>query len=263
MKNMKIFLLAGMICAGILTAGDPARVWGQTAQTQETPVSAVEDLMREHGVLRRLMLIYEEQIRAFRRGADLPTQPLENSTRLIRSFIQDYHERLEEKYIFPQMQGADPLTNLTGTLQDQHKAGRKVIDIILKNAVMPDRDKHQLVTLMEEFIRMYRPHADREDTVLFPAFMSLVNQRDYDRLGEQFEAEEQKLFGEKGFENILAQVEEIEKALGIYDLNQFTPDGGAGEGAGFASFPSVSAIPGSAACSRPPSPLSFHTAISR
>jgi hypothetical protein len=31
------------------------------------------------------------------------------------------------------------------------------------------------------------------------------------------------LFGEHGFEKIVAQVAEIEKSLGIYDLSQFTP----------------------------------------
>ena len=36
-------------------------------------------------------------------------------------------------------------------------------------------------------------------------------------------ADRDKLFGEDGFEKIVAQVAQIEKALGIYDLAQFTP----------------------------------------
>jgi hypothetical protein len=34
---------------------------------------------------------------------------------------------------------------------------------------------------------MYRPHAVREDTVVFPAFRSVVGHSAYRELGEQFE----------------------------------------------------------------------------
>ena len=70
---------------------------------------------------------------------------------------------------------------------------------------------------------MYRPHEAREDTVLFPAFRKLVSKHEYDSLGEEFEGNEHKLFGSDGFETIVNKVAEIEKALGIYELSQFTP----------------------------------------
>jgi hemerythrin-like domain-containing protein len=70
---------------------------------------------------------------------------------------------------------------------------------------------------------MYRPHEAREDTVLFPAIRSLMTAKEFDKLGDQFEDREHQLFGEHGFEKIVAQVAEIEKSLGIYDLSQFTP----------------------------------------
>jgi hypothetical protein len=70
---------------------------------------------------------------------------------------------------------------------------------------------------------MYRPHAAREDTVLFPAFRRIVTPNEYDSLGEQFEDQEHKLFGEDGFEKIVDEVTGLEKKLGIEDLAQFTP----------------------------------------
>ena len=48
-------------------------------------------------------------------------------------------------------------------------------------------------------LRMYRPHAAREDTVLFPAFRKLVPKKQYGELGEQFEDKEHELFGKAGF----------------------------------------------------------------
>ncbi len=65
----------------------------------------------------------------------------------------------------------------------------------------------------------------REDTVLFPAFRRIVSGHEYGALGEQFEDKEHQLFGEDGFEKMVARVAAIEKKLGIYDLAQFTPKG--------------------------------------
>ncbi len=76
---------------------------------------------------------------------------------------------------------------------------------------------------MQEFIRMYRPHAAREDTVLFPAFRSIVSPREFDELGEKFEDKEEALFGKGGFEKIVESVAEIEKKLGLNELSKYTP----------------------------------------
>jgi hypothetical protein len=70
---------------------------------------------------------------------------------------------------------------------------------------------------------MYRPHEAREDTVLFPAFRSLVPDKEYKELGELFESREHQLFGKEGFEGQVERVGQIERRLGIYDLSQFTP----------------------------------------
>ena len=70
---------------------------------------------------------------------------------------------------------------------------------------------------------MYRPHEAREDTVLFPAFHRLVSREEYESLGELFEDKEHQLFGPRGFDGIVAQVAQLERGLGIYELSQFTP----------------------------------------
>ena len=80
-----------------------------------------------------------------------------------------------------------------------------------------------MVRAIEAFVRMYRPHEAREDTVLFPTFRKIVSAKRLQELGEQFEKEEDRLFGDEGFEKTVDQVAGIEKGLGIYDLAQFTP----------------------------------------
>jgi hemerythrin-like domain-containing protein len=90
-------------------------------------------------------------------------------------------------------------------------------------ALKNPEDRRKIDDLLRQFIRMYRPHAAREDTVLFPAFRQIVTPNEYDSLGEQFEDEEHKLFGEDGFEKMVDEVAGLEKKVGIEDLAQFTP----------------------------------------
>ena len=51
----------------------------------------------------------------------------------------------------------------------------------------------------------------------------VVTRKEFSDLGEQFEDKEHEQFGNEGFDGIVIQVGEIERALGIFDLDQFTP----------------------------------------
>ena len=192
----------------------------------EEEVGAAEDLMREHGVLNRILLIYEEGLRRLRAKEEVLPDVFHKPATLVRKFVEDYHEKLEEKFIFPEFEKAKKLVDLVKVLREQHEAGRKVTDVILRNAVADQFRKEdarkELVRSCEAFIRMYRPHEAREDTVLFPALHKIVPAKRLKELGEQFEKEEDRLFGEEGFEKTVDQVAAIEKQLGIYDLAQFT-----------------------------------------
>jgi hemerythrin-like domain-containing protein len=112
-------------------------------------------------------------------------------------------------------------------LLQQHDGGRKLTDITLRYANLKSLkqadERKQLRDSMAQFIRMYSPHEAREDTVLFPAFRKIVSKNEYDSLGEDFEKKEHEFFGDDGFEKMVDRVANIEKALGIYDLAQFTP----------------------------------------
>jgi hemerythrin-like domain-containing protein len=78
-------------------------------------------------------------------------------------------------------------------------------------------------TTIEQFIRMYRPHAAREDTDLFPNLRSLFSEHEYDAIAELFENKEHELFGDDGFEKMVDRVARLEQQIGIHDLGQFTP----------------------------------------
>ena len=80
-----------------------------------------------------------------------------------------------------------------------------------------------LASCLGDFIRMYRPHAAREDTILFPRFHEMTAGKKYERLGDMFEKKENELFGKKGFERVVERVASMERKLGIHDLSSFTP----------------------------------------
>ena len=51
----------------------------------------------------------------------------------------------------------------------------------------------------------------------------MVSAHEYDAMAEEFEKEKHRLFGEDGFEKMVERVARLEQAMGIHDLNQFTP----------------------------------------
>jgi hemerythrin-like domain-containing protein len=226
------FVKLSAISAGGVLIGCTSANHGINRQTNDKDsaaeeVSPPEDLMREHGVLKRVMLVYEEVLRRFETRQDFPPETLADAAGIIRHFVEDYHEKLEEDYLFPRFEKANKLVDLVKTLRQQHQAGRVVTDIILARAnaqALKDGDERaRIADAIRQFNRMYAPHEAREDTVLFPAFHSIVSAHEYDSLGEEFEKKEDQLFGDEGFEKMVDKVARIEKSLGIYDLSQFTP----------------------------------------
>src|SRR5437667_3010920 len=191
---------------------------------EQIEVTPAEDLMREHGLLKRILLIYEEIGRRIAAQKDFPTGSVTNSARIIRSFIEEYHEKLEEDYLFPRFRKHGVLVDLVNTLQQQHQAGRRVTERILALSaagLKSAADKSKLSSALSDFVRMYAPHEARVDTVLFPALHQIVSRHEYDALGEDFERKEHQLFGKQGFEGMVPRVAAIEKELDIYDLAQF------------------------------------------
>lgn len=231
-QTRRVFLRTGLV-TGASTLAGAALLEGAAekeklgGEKEEDKVSPPEDLMREHGVLKRILLIYGEAIRRMSANQELPVEVVLDSARIIRSFVEDYHEKLEEDYLFPRFEKAGKLVDLTKVLRTQHQAGRRVTDLTIslaKQSVLKNSgERARFTESLQQFIRMYNPHEAREDTVLFPAFRSIVSENEFDSLGEEFEKKEDALFGEDGFGKMVDQVASLEKKLGVYELAQFTP----------------------------------------
>ena len=215
---------SGIVAIGI---GSIAFTGLSSCKEDEEDVTPPEDLMREHGVLNRVLLVYDHFLVMLAANQSINPQWLTDAVQIIKTFIEDYHEKQEEDFLFPRFEKANKLTDLVKVLRAQHLAGRLVTQKLLEVGKRPtidsDGDKQQLAALLSSFIRMYRPHEAREDTILFPAIRSIVSKHEFNSLGEDFEKREHQLFGQGGFEVFVDKVARIEKQLGIYDLAQFTP----------------------------------------
>lgn len=270
LKSRRDFLcLTGSLAAGIALPAIPAAVHaagGKEGKEKEFDVNLVEGLMREHGVLHRILLIYEEAASRISKAEELPSGVIADSAGMIRRFIEDYHEKIEEEVIFPGLEKKTrELSDLVKVLAEQHQAGRRLTDSILKSSetiksapvtakTKPKEElpattqqiyggtplifkkdgttifsqkgpgtRHDLAPAMQQFIHMYRHHLAREDTVLFPAFRSIVSPGEFDDLGAKFEQREKELFGNEGFGKMVESIEQMEKKLGMYELAKFTP----------------------------------------
>ena len=228
--DRRVFLRSGILLSGAAVAGVGLLRGAEIekkGEEKEVKVGPPEDLMREHGVLKRILLIYGEALRRIDAKQDFPPEALADAAGIIRSFVEDYHEKLEEDFLFPRFEKANQLVDLVRVLREQHQAGRRVTDVTMRFASLQslrnESERAQLINSMQQFIRMYNPHEAREDTVLFPAFRKIVSPHEFDSLGEDFEKKEDELFGEEGFEKMVDKVASIEKHFGIYDLAQFTP----------------------------------------
>ncbi|HEX4423119.1 MAG TPA: hemerythrin domain-containing protein [Kofleriaceae bacterium] len=212
--------------AGAVAGVVAGAVAGAVIEGEPTPL---EDLMIEHAVLERVLLIYEAGIRRLATPhGELDPAVIARAGGIIRRYIEDHHERDEEQHVFPRLERVGVELALIQTLRTQHAAGRRltseVIDRATAAGVRDPDGRARLAAAMQRFLWMYRPHAARETTVLFPAFRKAVPQAEYDQLRVTLERSERATLGAHVFDTMMSEVCALEAALGIGDLDAFTPE---------------------------------------
>src|ERR1041384_6803098 len=191
-------------------------------------VTATEDLMREHGVLRRALLVYTAAATKLHSNpSSIPPDALQKTAKLFRAFGEEYHEKkLEEAYIFPAVkQVAGEAASYPDVLVVQHNRGREITDYIInvtQTAKLGASNAEDLAKALDAFVLMYRNHAAREDTIIFPAWKQTLTAKQLDEMNDKFEDIEPEPFWEDGFEDAVKEISAIESSLGLSDIAQFT-----------------------------------------
>ena len=192
-------------------------------------VSATEDLMREHGVLRRTLIVYFELSTRLRSGSGLlDPGALAEAAKLFHEFGEEYHEKmLEEVYIFPEVRKAGgPNEKLIEVLLIQHRRGREITDYLSRVGKRGNvgGNAMPLANALSAMTRMYQAHSAWEDTVVFPAWKKTQSKARLDDLAEKFEDIEHQQFGKDGFDDAVSRISHVEKLLGLDDLAVYTPE---------------------------------------
>jgi hemerythrin-like domain-containing protein len=217
-------LAVGGLAAGLALAGC-AR--GEKKEEAGGEVSAVEDLMREHGVLRRILIVYRETGDWLAQGRSFDVGALSQAADLFRAFGEAYHEReLEEQHIFPTLQkaGGDGAA-LVPTLLAQHDRGREITAYVrsrCQTGQIATGDAAPLARALQDFTRMYAAHTAFEDTVAFQSWRHALSPKQLDEAGELFEKIERSHFGGDGFDMAVHEIAQIEQRLGLGDLARYT-----------------------------------------
>jgi len=191
----------------------------------EGGITATERLMRDSGVLLRILSIYDAGGRRLGGGEDIEPAIFTQAAEAMRDFVHAYHEKQEEEHVFPRFKKAGRMVELIDVMQAQHSAGQKLTERILelapKSATKAERQA--MIEAMQASSVLYRPHVARELTDVWPTLRTLVTPNEFDELSATLEKDEVEKLGKDGFEKMAKKVEALEKRIGINDISQFTP----------------------------------------
>jgi hemerythrin-like domain-containing protein len=73
----------------------------EAAKNEDIPPT--EDLMREHGVLRRILIVYDEAARRLAADDAVALPVVAEAAKIVRRFVEGYHENLEEEFVLPKL----------------------------------------------------------------------------------------------------------------------------------------------------------------
>jgi hemerythrin-like domain-containing protein len=195
----------------------------EKAAEESHEITPSEDLMFEHGVIERLLLVYNKAVSQIESGQGVLPKLIYKAADIIQRFSENYHEKNEEQHVFPILEQAGQHVKLVKTLRKQHDLGREVTNKILDMTKKGKIETKQLASAMKSYTVMYIPHISRENSVVFRTFCKLLPEGEYIELGERLEQKEREQLGKEGFDGALNEIYSIEIELGIHDLTKFNP----------------------------------------
>jgi len=195
---------------------------GATAKAERSQaVGSIETLMRGHGLLMRAIIIYDVVGQRLAKQQETEPSLILKTTAVIHHYLQEFHETMEEKYIFKPMEQAHIEFSSIQELKVQHGTGHELIARITQLA-KTGKVGPELAGYLNSFGQMYRYHAAWEDTVVFPSFDAMERRSELQELAGTFELEEKNILGDTGFESFVNDIAGVEKQLAIYDPSKWT-----------------------------------------
>lgn len=184
---------------------------------------ASEDLMYEHALLDRIILLLEHINIKLVDDLDI-SKKMEQIIILItivKDFIENFHEKMEEKYIFPYFSKHEKYKEYINILIFQHIESNKITNKIIEYA---KENNKELNSMIHQFIYMYRAHANRENTIIFKKIKKIIPIDEYKKISEKMDLLEDEQFGKGAYDKFLKMIIDIEnyynlslKHYNVYD----------------------------------------------
>jgi len=222
-SRRSVIALAGAAGAGVLAGCSNTK----PDQPGENAGTAIEILARQHGVIYRAVAILEEVRGGMDARMDPPPEIIGGTVEILRLFVANHHQQMEEKLVYPVFDAAGKMSGLVEVLREQHAAGSR-LTYILRDLCggFSARDLEKRRTMggaIHMFSRMYRAHAEWEDTALFPLLRRTMPPKSYTEMSSALQRAETEFLGQTGFDETIRKLAGYENILGIGDLASFTP----------------------------------------
>ncbi len=204
---------------------------GITAPTMAAPGAntacpVTTELMHEHGLILRVLLVYGQFRKQLADGKKLDPQLLGPVANLVATVVHGHHEQVEEDYVFSRLRGVGDYKQLVGRLTAQHRIGREITANIAQAATPAHGQTlggSKLNDALGDFIALYEPHEAREDSVVFPAFEKRIGADAMAAMRTELSERERRVLGPDWFAKAQQQIAQVELALGIHALNVKEP----------------------------------------
>ncbi|MCB4791571.1 MAG: hemerythrin domain-containing protein [Elusimicrobia bacterium] len=176
---------------------------------------SIEDFFaQQHAAVTRVVVIYNDILSRLENKETPPLDAYREATHISRDFMQNFHEKMEEKYIFSRFRKPSREYDIVQVLIRQHRAGHKIVNGMLALSKQQNPDPDKLADSIRSFIQIYSPHKDAEDEFILPAFHLALSTENYKETWEELKKEKLKKFDDN-FKELGNSVEKIEKSLEI------------------------------------------------
>jgi hemerythrin-like domain-containing protein len=180
------------------------------------------DLLGGQSLLERLLAVCDAARARLAVGKEVAPSVVAEAAKLVRGFVGDCHERLEEEHLFARLKERKVLPGLVAILERQHVARRRLTDQMGSLAATGLRSaagRQALAGALERFVRLYTSHEAQEEVVLVPALGRVFSEEELSDLGARFETRERALFGGGGLDEVADRLGALESTLGLRETS--------------------------------------------
>jgi hemerythrin-like domain-containing protein len=184
-------------------------------------MKATDILSREHGLILQALDNLSRARDQIESGQRPPKEFFEKALEFLREFADKFHHFKEEYLMFGllALKKDGAFDGPIGALRYQHERGRKCINEMAKSLDgYADGDDIALTTLLENlaaYTALLRRHIYEEDHTFFKMTEKELSKEEEEILLTQFKKEDEKMGGQKFYDNCRNRVTEMNALLNI------------------------------------------------